>query len=113
MLPCSNISQPLPNGTEHNDGTLISAKQLKTAYIPFKYTNFSFDLEQQPSIFHFSIWSADSEHAVQPYHSVLVLAGCSAEWLKVELRGGYEAQSEFSDVTAVVVEARYWKKEPC
>lgn len=48
-----------------------------------------------------------------PYHLVLVLAGCSAEWLKVELRGGYEVQSEFSDVTAVVAEAGYWKKEPC
>jgi len=92
---------------------LISTKQLKTAYIPFKYTNFSFDLEQQPSIFHFRIRSAGSEHAVLPYHLVLVLAGCSAEWLKVELRGGYEVQSEFSDVTAVVAEAGYWKKEPC
>lgn len=38
-------------------------------------------------------------------HKVLALAGCSVAWLKVELRAGSEVRFEFSDVTAVVVEA--------
>lgn len=55
--------------------------------------------------------SAGSGHAALPYRSVLVLAGCSAASLKVALHDGYEVRFEFSDVTAVVVEAKSWKKE--